>query len=396
MKLSKIEKSVLICNAIEHLDTALYGFLAPIFAKLFFPQSNYLVQLLLTYSVLLSSAIIRPLGAYYFTRKVLNVPVLNCLKITVIGTSFATLLITCIPSYTSIGIFAPIILVSSRLLLYFFVAGEMAISIVFLLDNNSQPYKISSYYEASTMIGIIIASGMSALAIYIDSWRWCFIVSASSGLIVYILRNTATFIPSNTIVNKTVQKSTLLIVAIFINRLMNNITYAIPFILMNTLIPIVNHNITLQEMLSYNTLLLIIDMLLLVGCIKIKFNIKPRLLIAYSYGFLGITMPFLMTYTDTIYHITAVRLVIIICGVIAGIAQNVYYDQLFQNNSKNKYLYIGNAITLSDAIVGKSIPLLGIAFFHYTGSLSLIGVFIAIVSILCIAINYFAKPIIVI
>ncbi|MCA0254917.1 MAG: MFS transporter, partial [Proteobacteria bacterium] len=45
--LSKRDYSILIANTIDHFDTALYGFLAPIFAANFFPNSDPLISLIL-------------------------------------------------------------------------------------------------------------------------------------------------------------------------------------------------------------------------------------------------------------------------------------------------------------------------------------------------------------
>ena len=64
--LSRRDWSLLVGNALDHFDSALYGLLAPILAPLFFPHHDPVVQLILAYSVLGTSLITRPLGAFIF------------------------------------------------------------------------------------------------------------------------------------------------------------------------------------------------------------------------------------------------------------------------------------------------------------------------------------------
>jgi MFS family permease len=70
--LSKRDYSILIGSAVDHFDTAIYSFLAPVFAQLFFPNSNPIISLILAYSVLATTIITRPLGSYIFCLIALN------------------------------------------------------------------------------------------------------------------------------------------------------------------------------------------------------------------------------------------------------------------------------------------------------------------------------------
>ena len=57
--LSKRDYSILIANMVDHFDTSLYSFLAPVFARLFFPNDDPMISLILAYSVLASTIITR-------------------------------------------------------------------------------------------------------------------------------------------------------------------------------------------------------------------------------------------------------------------------------------------------------------------------------------------------
>lgn len=57
--------SVCLGNLFEHYDTALFGFLSPFLAPLFFPKHDPLTALILTYAIIPLGMVMRPLGALF-------------------------------------------------------------------------------------------------------------------------------------------------------------------------------------------------------------------------------------------------------------------------------------------------------------------------------------------
>ena len=389
LTMKKLNLSILICNALEHFDTALYVFLAPILAKLFFPTDNYIMQLIWAYSGIALSGFTRPFGSYVFSKIVQKLGPISCLKISIFGVSIVTILIGLIPSYKSIGWLSTICLMSCRLTLGFFAAGEITISRTFLMDKDNS-YKISALYESSTMFGIILTSAVSALIFYNETyelWRLVFILSGLIGFFAYYLRSDIGIITHMRSEKVSFQK--FKVFQIFVNRIMYNITYYVPFVLMNTIIPMINQNVSVIEMMSYNTMLLIFDLLVFIVISRSSLKISPKKVIFYSYVLLAISMPLLFTllHNSTILTVTAIRIVIVILGVISVTAQNLYFNQMFKSPS-DKYQIVGNSVAISDSIC-KAIPVILLWIFNVTGSIYFLGICIAFVSILCIYCNNF-------
>ena len=159
-KTTKKDLSILIGNTLDHFDTSLFGFLAPIMAPVFFPAQDYIVQLILTYGILVTSIITRPLGAIIFgiaARK--HGPVVS-LSYSLIGVAITTFAIGCIPSFNNIGIAAPILLTIIRMVRGVFSSGEITVAKLYIMENKPQvlALKASSLYQTSTVFEIGRAS----------------------------------------------------------------------------------------------------------------------------------------------------------------------------------------------------------------------------------------------
>ena len=95
--------SILIGNMLDHFDAGLYGFLAPILAPLFFPDHDYVVQLILAYSILATTLITRPIGAIVFSIIARRQGPLSALSLSLMGAAISTALMGGIPTYETIG-----------------------------------------------------------------------------------------------------------------------------------------------------------------------------------------------------------------------------------------------------------------------------------------------------
>jgi MFS family permease len=384
----KLYASILLCNAIEHFDTALYAFLAPIFANLFFSAGDYAVQLIAAYGVIATSSLVKPIGTYFFSSVARKNGPLFTLKISIFGVSIASSALFFIPTYDEIGWIATFLLIFCRMLMGFFGAGEIAISRIFLIENNPS-YRMSALYEASSIVGIIAASGIATIAFIFETsqlWRFCFVLSGIIGTFAFLLRiNEKDSIRFKT---QKIKIKKLKVLKIVLNVIVSNITYGIPFVLLNTLIPMVNPEISKGEMMSLNTLLLCIDLLAFFVIGNLKLKIKPKKIIFLTYSLLGVLSPllFVLIENSTILGITLIRGLIVVLGVVATVAQNLYFNQLL-NEQNEKYAIIGNSIALGDAFFGKATPAICLALFTYTGEMLSIGIYISFFCFICIYLN---------
>lgn len=381
-KLTKLNISILICNALDHFDTMLYVFLAPIFAKLFFYEQSYLQSLIQVYGLFAMSSIMRPLGAYLFTKLSFKQSPIRALKLSIYGISITTLIIGLLPTYDKIGETSAALLFIARCATAIFAAGEVAVSRTLFLEQQGNSYNSSSYYESSTMIGIIIASIVSAGILQHEYiWRVPFICSAMLGFFAYTLRSNGE-ISHFTVIHKSslpIKK----ICKVFINRLMSNITYYVPFVLLYSLMPVLDSNASFVQMIRSNFFLLIIDLIAFLLTSKISPKLHPTKVIMLSYGAL-IFLPILFFWEINFITLFFIRLFIVICGVIGVTAQNIYFYQMFK---KNKYILIGNTIACSDALLGKATPFICLWIFQQTNSMFVMGLYISACAFLCIYFN---------
>ena len=162
---SKRDLSILIGNLLDHFDNALYGFLAPIFAPLFFPEYDTIIQLILVYSFMATSAITRPLGAFIFGMIARKFGPLISMSYSLTGVAIGAIFIGLIPTYDTIGQWAAILLLVIRFIKGIFAAGENAIVKLYILENkdDKSAFKASYIYQGSSMIGADLSSLFSSI-----------------------------------------------------------------------------------------------------------------------------------------------------------------------------------------------------------------------------------------
>src|ERR1044071_6014649 len=100
----------------EWYDFYIYATLAPFFAALFFPKGNETAALLSAFATYAAGFLVRPFGALVFGRIGDLVGRKYTFLVTILVMGFATAAVGVLPTYESIGIAAPILLVALRLL----------------------------------------------------------------------------------------------------------------------------------------------------------------------------------------------------------------------------------------------------------------------------------------
>ncbi len=174
-------------NLLEWFDFAVYGYFASHIGSQFFPQEDPLAQQLLAFAVFALGFFARPVGGLVlgsFGDRVGRKPLL-IFSITLMGG--ATLLIGLLPGYQQIGVAAPILLVTLRLIQGFSLGGEYTGSMVYTTEKASPMMRgiISSSTAVGTTLGFILGSASAwavntalppeAVASY--GWRIPFIAS---------------------------------------------------------------------------------------------------------------------------------------------------------------------------------------------------------------------------
>jgi MFS transporter, MHS family, citrate/tricarballylate:H+ symporter len=147
-------------NFLEMFDFFLFGFYASHIAKAFFPTSNELSSLLLTFATFGAGFLMRPLGAIILGAYVDRVGRRQGLIVTLSIMAMGTILIAFVPSYATIGLVAPILVLTGRLLQGFSAGVELGGVSVYLSEMAPRGQKgfYVSWQSASQQVAIVVAA----------------------------------------------------------------------------------------------------------------------------------------------------------------------------------------------------------------------------------------------
>lgn len=180
-------------NMIEWFDYATYGYLAATIAAVFFASGDDNAALLGVFGVFALSFIVRPLGGMIWGHFGDRIGRKRVLILTILMMSLSTFAIGLIPSYATIGIAAPILLLLCRIVQGFSASGEYAGASLFIAEYAPQKRRglLVSMVPASTAVGLMLGALVASLLEYtltseaLHSWGWRipFLLSGPLGLI---------------------------------------------------------------------------------------------------------------------------------------------------------------------------------------------------------------------
>lgn len=188
-----------IGNLVEWYDWYAYSAFAIYFSASFFPEGNTTVQLLNTAGIFALGFLMRPLGGYIFGRLADRIGRKQSMMFSVLLMSFGSLLIAFIPTYQTIGIAAPILLLTARLLQGLSVGGEYGVSATYLSEMASKNRRgfYSSFQYVTLIGGQLLALGIQLIlqkVLLTDTqmhdwgWRIPFVVGAILAIVALYLR----------------------------------------------------------------------------------------------------------------------------------------------------------------------------------------------------------------
>src|SRR5690348_930551 len=127
----------IVGNVLEWYDFAIYGYSAPIVAKLFFPASDPTAALLAAFGVFGVGFLMRPLGGVLFGHIGDRFGRTSALRWSVAAMALPTFAIGLLPTYAAVGPPAAALLLVCRLAQGLAMGGEYAGSVVFLTESAS-------------------------------------------------------------------------------------------------------------------------------------------------------------------------------------------------------------------------------------------------------------------
>jgi len=185
--------AVVAGNAIEFYDFVTYAFFAVQIGRTFFPSDTPGASLLASLATFGAGFLTRPLGAIVIGRygdrhgrKPAMLWSFGLMGIAVIGLPLT-------PSYASIGVLAPVLVVAFRLLQGFALGGEVGPSTAFMMESaplhrrglyiSLQSMSADGAVMIAGLIGVLLASVLSPAAL--ESWGWRVALLAGAGIIPF-------------------------------------------------------------------------------------------------------------------------------------------------------------------------------------------------------------------
>lgn len=166
-------------NALEWFDIAVYGFFASYIAHAFFPTEDPSVSMLLTFGSFGVSFLIRPLGAVVLGAYADRVGRKKALLMSIMLMMVGGLIITVMPSYQSIGLLAPLMILLARLIQGFSAGGEFGSSTAFLVEHFPERRAFIASWQfatqgASTLMASAFGLGLTSwlTETQIQDWGW--------------------------------------------------------------------------------------------------------------------------------------------------------------------------------------------------------------------------------
>jgi metabolite-proton symporter len=198
--LRRVVMASLIGTTIEWYDFFLYGSAAAlVFNKLFFPEFDPLTGTLLAFATYALGFVARPVGGIVFGHFGDRIGRKRLLMLSLVLMGVATVLIGLLPTYSAIGIWAPVSLIALRLVQGFAVGGEWGGAVLMAAEHGDAARRgfWASWPQAGVPAGNLLAAAVLSIMVGVQSeadflgwgWRVPFILSALLVVVGWYIRN---------------------------------------------------------------------------------------------------------------------------------------------------------------------------------------------------------------
>jgi len=193
-------------NLVEWYDWYVFSAFSLYFSGSFFPSDDTTAQLLQTAGIFALGFLMRPIGGWMFGRIADKVGRKQSMTLSVLLMSLGSLLIALTPTYQTVGLVAPVMLLTARLLQGLSVGGEYGVSAAYLAEMATPSRRgFYSSFLYLTLIGaqllalgiqLILQKALSEAQLLAWGWRVPFAIGAGLSLVALYLRQNLTETPA--------------------------------------------------------------------------------------------------------------------------------------------------------------------------------------------------------
>jgi MFS transporter, MHS family, proline/betaine transporter len=194
----RVAGAAAVGNFMEWFDFAVYGFFAATLGKVFFPSDNETASLLASFAVFGIAFLLRPIGGFFLGAYGDRAGRRAALSLSVVLMGVSTTLVAALPSYASVGLLAPILLILLRCAQGFSAGGEWTGTSAFLVEYAPRNRRavwgsvVSATAALGTLAGALVALALSTwlTEAQMQAWGWRlpFLIAAPLGVIGLYVR----------------------------------------------------------------------------------------------------------------------------------------------------------------------------------------------------------------
>ena len=183
---------------IEWYDFFIFGSLSIVISTKFFPADNPTAAFLSTLATFAAGFVVRPFGALFFGRLGDMIGRKYTFMVTLLLMGGATFLIGCIPSYETIGFWAPLLVLILRLLQGLALGGEYGGAATYVAEHSPKGQRgyWTSWIQTTATFGLFVSlvvilitrTTMSEEAFDLWGWRIPFLLSILMVYVSYLIR----------------------------------------------------------------------------------------------------------------------------------------------------------------------------------------------------------------
>lgn len=208
-------------GVLEFYDFIIFALFAAYIATAFFPESNEIVGLLITFATFAVGYLVRPLGGVVFGHFGDKFGRKTTFTISILIMAISTLGIAFVPSYSMIGAVAPILVITFRILQGLSIGGEIPGAITYVSESFTEHKGFAcGFIFTSLTLGIVLGSVVYAsIVMSLDAdqmqafgWRIPFIIGGVFGLFSFLLRKNLQESREFQAIEKSVERFPILVV----------------------------------------------------------------------------------------------------------------------------------------------------------------------------------------